>query len=366
MHEHSLYLQGGSTTGEIHRGLLHAAVNVPHDNFQAAVAYASLAGCQRLVTSFSERLRNWHKVTKRWLVSIDFGLTDPDALEFLTRLDRSEVRVPRAREVLAAALRPKVRFHNKLFLFSHSRRIDSMGLISGSANLTYSGLFLNNEQATGLIVVDAHGSIERQLLDRMVRVRIGLEQDFSAADPVTDSLAAEYREAWNRGRSASEDDNELVRRVSTPSRVAPLEMAAALALAGALWVEVGRVNENRGPGVPGNQIDLPRGIRVFFGFSTGEVPRNTLLGAVRIRFRDQVILRNMRFGNNYMEKLDLPIPGEGGPETYEYQTLLFRRSDDGSFEMELGTPATIRAWEERSQQFGRLFTMRGGRRYGIF
>jgi hypothetical protein len=75
----------------------------------------------------------------------------------------------------------------------------------------------------------------------------------------------------------------------------------------------------------------------------------------------------MRFGNNSMDKLNLPIPGDPGPETYRNQTLLFQRKSNGVFSMRLGSPQEINEWKRLSRQQATLFRMsNSGREYGTF
>jgi len=148
--------------------------------------------------------------------------------------------------------------------------------------------------------------------------------------------------------------------------VIPSDEAAALASANNLWLEIDYVVENRGRGEEGNQIDLKRGTRVFFGFGDGPLPKNSPIGTVRIRYGSYSTSRNLRFGNNQMDKLDLPIPGQEGPSTYRDQTLLFTREPDGSFRMTVGTPEEITNWKTRSRTMGTSFQMRSGRAYGVF
>jgi hypothetical protein len=73
----------------------------------------------------------------------------------------------------------------------------------------------------------------------------------------------------------------------------------------------------------------------------------------------------MRFGNNYMDKLDLPIPGIDGPPSYEDSVLRFEREPDGAFRLSLGTPSEVRRWKRSSERAGTLLTMRGGRQWGV-
>src|SRR5581483_10115396 len=93
-----------------------------------------------------------------------------------------------------------------------------------------------------------------------------------------------------------------------------------------LWVQVEELYKNRGPDKAGNQLDLPRGARVFFGFPADDVPRNTIFGNVVIVCDGyDPVVRSMRFGNNMMDKINLPVPGQHGPGTYDHSFLLFEK-----------------------------------------
>src|SRR5690349_13810067 len=84
-----------------------------------AVAYATLSGCERLVNRISAQIgqRHWERIEKQFVLSLDFGITEPDALKFLSELAKSEVRVA-APEVLGRpALVPQNAFHPKIYLF---------------------------------------------------------------------------------------------------------------------------------------------------------------------------------------------------------------------------------------------------------
>jgi hypothetical protein len=74
----------------------------------------------------------------------------------------------------------------------------------------------------------------------------------------------------------------------------------------------------------------------------------------------------MRFGNNLMDKLDLPLPDEEGPSTYRNTVLLFERLRPGEFQLRVGTPREISRWRSASRRAGTGYSMRGGRQYGVF
>ena len=60
---------------------------------RVAVAYATRSGCRDLATSFEGRM-DWRNLQKQWLVSIDFGTTEVEALRFLRDLPNSGCAFP--------------------------------------------------------------------------------------------------------------------------------------------------------------------------------------------------------------------------------------------------------------------------------
>lgn len=137
--------------------------------------------------------------------------------------------------------------------------------------------------------------------------------------------------------------------------VIPATQAAALAAASHFWIEIEYVVANRGRYEEGNQIDMQRGSRVFFGFGDRTLPKNSAIGTVRILYGTHSASRNLRFGNNSMDKLDLPIPSVEGPPSYSGHTLLFTRESPSSFHLGIGTAAEIAAWKAKSRAGGTLF-----------
>ena len=91
-------------------------------------------------------------------------------------------------------------------------------------------------------------------------------------------------------------------------------------------------------------------------------PLNSRLGDLRIRTpTGQVVERRLRFGNNSMEKLTLPIPEDHGYQCYDGKIL--------TFEIE-GDEVVLEAFEH--DDFFRIYgmhinscsEMQSGRRYG--
>ena len=110
--------------------------------------------------------------------------------------------------------------------------------------------------------------------------------------------------------------------------------------------------------------------RVYFGYPPDEVPRDTRVGYVAIRY-GQTIRDNfsLRYSNNAMDVLSLPIPGEEGPDKYDGQVLLFSRKVERgaiAFHVRLGTTRDAAHWRRLSNRIGGLVTMTSGRRWGVF
>jgi hypothetical protein len=141
--------------------------------------------------------------------------------------------------------------------------------------------------------------------------------------------------------------------------------------ADAIWIEVDELYKNLGPHKPGNQLDLPKWARTFFGFDSVEVDRNTVLGHVPVRVIGyEAVDRSVRYADNSMDKLNLPVPGSrDAPATYDHSTLLIEREvdDDGGGVTFVITPGQSGGQEAWKRRYGRGidFEMTGGRRYGL-
>lgn len=324
-------------------------------------AFASLKGA-RLLTEVLRESRSWSACSKRWVISIDGGVTEPMALRYLLRLRRSEVRVPNAEELLARKLKPIHRFHPKTLFFERKNAtFTATAIMVGSANLTCTGLCFSHEHAISASAVSnaLPGAISSGLdeleivIARATVIDAAFIDRYESIRPSTPLLPEDF------------EDDRAERILQEKPAVGPV-MAASLAAASHFWIEVEYVVANRGPREEGNQIDMQRGSRVFFGFDDQARPKNSPIGTVEILYGEHSAWRNLRFGNNSMDKLDLPIPTAEGPPSYTGQTLLFSRESPTAFRLTVGTANDIADWKRRSRASGTLFTMRSGRQFGVF
>jgi HKD family nuclease len=338
-----------------------------------AVAYATNAG----VNLLDQRLDSspaWEEASKRFLVSIDFGITEPRALVRLAGLPNAQVRVPNGLAVLAASLHPPNTFHAKSYLFRTATWTSPSALVVGSANLTASALAAGSEIVVKQSWTRSLSRSDRQHLRGAKPFLTWFEDAWATASPLEDVLS-EYEVLYRRKptpRTPPEERTPATRSYlgSGDDQEVSGPLTVQLAAARALWVRTDVLYHNRGPGKPGNQLDTPRGTRVFFGFPPDKVSKNTIFGYVRIRVQGYPsVTRSVRFGNNEMDKVNLPVPGSDGPESYDDAYLIFEHagtSENGRLHFTLtvtdkdGLDAHIQA----ATNFVNL-TMASGREYGL-
>lgn len=342
-----------------------AGANPDFVSMRVAMAYASGGGCRDLCKHFESSMPRWAKVRKEWLLSIDFGRTEPDAIAELGALPYSEVRLANGRTVLDRRLIPVRCFHPKTYVFESKDNV-AFGLFVGSANITLSGLHTGSEHATAHLWLPALSSEETAELARVKDRLRWWDEAWAKATRTEDATIREYTKL--RADVLLEDEAESVRPlVSRGDREVDLHPGLAWVNAKCLWVETHELYKNLGKNRPGNQLDLKRGTRVYFGFSAEVVPPKSIFGNVSLQFVGQPeVERSVRFGNNSMDKINLPIPGQEGPRTYDNSVILFERRGPGRFRMRLGNRSDREAWRKKSQAQGLVFEMAGGRTFGFF
>ncbi len=342
----------------------NAASTATFDKITVLVAYATKLGCEILIDALSNACPNWPSIRKTWAISLDFGHTEPNALEFLAHLPNSAVAIPNADMVLNSNLRPSVRFHPKLYILECTADPENTAVISGSCNLTRGGLYLNTEQATVSILRPPLAVDDRQTAAHIAVARTLIQEVLSAATPLDRKILSSYRDLW-KPDNLPPIEKDSHPRVLSPDPSIDVDKAMALATSSNLWLRVTpRVVPNLGPNRPGNQIDMQRGTRVFFGFDVANVPTNTRFGSVTVSFEGNATDQALRYGNNGMDKMDLPALNS--PRTYANRALLFHRRSDEAFELVIGSPQQAARWRNLSIHQGTLYRMKGGREFGVF
>lgn len=352
---------GGTLPGTIYSALLESA-RPGLTRIRVAVAYTTLAGCQVVFGQFSDLLLSrWRGVTKEFITSFDYGLTEPSALDYLQSLNNSEVRIASTGAIQRPSLRPERAFHAKAYMFDFIGPTGSRTeVVLGSANLTQRGLTVNDELATRT-VFDAD--------DDGVELAWSTLRDGS--EPLTPTLLEQYRSASQLlGRTRDANDN-----VERPPVVPGSYLAMGDAIAhnkvdpGAMfnfWIEAGSMSS----GGSNNQLELPRGANQYFGLDFQAYADNhETMGEVDLEVRGKILQRQLRWhGNNRMERIYLPTIQQGG---YNYAgTIILFTYVDSRFRVVVvpeGSPVA-NGWLQASLNGGHVFRVGGNsdRMCGLF
>lgn len=366
----SLVLQDASTgrVSAVIGQLAELGSSARFRRLRVAVAYASYSGCRDLVRDFEKRVEGWRRLHKRWLVSIDFGRTEAEALEYLESLPSSEVRIPEGMELLDHSLIPQRCFHPKTFILDSGADLADrpFAVFVGSGNLTLSGLHTGVEHGTSLLWLPPLRRREAAILRRIQSQLAWWDEAWRNADPLTAELLTRYRRS--RPSRPKEDTAHSVRSyVSSGRREVDTVPGLAWAHSRCFWIQTQQLYKNRGENRSGNQLDLRRGTRVYFGFPPNAVPRNTVLGSIKLQYDAMPHrARSVRFGDNSMDKVNLPIPDEDGPASYDNSVVHFERIGRKRFRVSLGNGQDLDLWRAKSQKQGMGYKMAGGREFGFY
>lgn len=331
-----------------------------------AVAYITNSGVHDLIQRVSNTLgEDWEAIPKRWITSFDYCRTEPVALDFLSSLPNSSIRIYDATFCLEHGGAPKVPFHPKAFLIRTNERDFAL---AGSGNMSRSGLARGIE--AGLVVsVNRVQADEPTATASIQAMRTWFSRAWRNSEPLTKSILASYRQVFEhkdnlKTPTPTEDD---VASTDTGRGALSTRDLQRLRVCRHFWIDAGNITKNRGPKLPGNQLMMKRLSRVFFGFGSSAVPENTHIGDVVIRFNGgQGTLFSLTYSDNKMDKLVLPIPDVGGPPGYDNKFLLFERIMPGVFNLSIGTKATKAHWLKKSKAVDGAFRMSSGREWGVF
>ena len=318
-----------------------------------AVAYATHSGVADLDSALSD-LPRWKKATKQWLVGIDYCRSDPFALKHLSDLPKSKVRVFDGNFVANRnGCVPRHSFHPKAYLLFGSGK---SAAVVGSGNLSRTGLQRGVEAAAAVRGSDAINDMRSWFRSQW--------QSATLLGDIDELYRKRHASLDNRRHPQASEDDAVPEMASKGSQLKPHHLRK-LRVCQHLWIESGNVTRNRGPRRPGNQLMMKRHSRVFFGFAAKNLSRDSAIGEVTIewggRWTDG---RSLRFSNNAMDVLTLPVPEEG--ESYDQQTLHFERVGVRAFKLIIGSRAAVSRWKQRSQAIDGILPMKGGRQWGVY
>lgn len=335
-------------------------------HFDVAVAYATSSGVTALTSTLEPFWTDWRK---RWLVGIDWCRSEPFALRRLLTVSKSQVRIhDGARLATTVGCTPSIPYHPKAYVL---RSASTVTVVSGSGNLSDNGLRRGHEVGSLLYVDGRRGEPENTLRTACQSVSVWFDDMWRRGSPLTTDLLRLYESRFDASRAqpSPTDDDVISPEQLERRRGLTREDLIQLRMASRLWIEAGNLHKNRGPGQAGNQLMMTPMTRVFFGFPAQDLPRDTRVGYVFIDYEGVPVERSLRFSNNSMDVLGLPVPGEEGPDAYDLEVLLFTKSataGNAHFTLALGTTADRVAWRRRSEVKRTLFTMTSGRRWGVF
>lgn len=329
-----------------------------------AAAYVTNAGIYDLLSEVHDvsNITQSH-IKKRWLTSFDYLRSEPGALSCLSNMSNAEVRVFEASKCLHGRGIPRVPFHPKSYLL---RNDEEEYLLAGSGNLSRSGLARGYE--TGILIGGNRSSdCDEQVVEAIDRAKEWFEQAWGTAVSLTPTLLSQYDELFQDAANLknpvpTEDD---IATTDTVSGALNSQDLRKLRVCSNLWIEAGNITQNRGRGLPGNQLMMKRMSRVFFGFPPEDWPENTMVGEIQISFNEgHYHTYSLSYSDNKMDKLGLPIPGTSGPDRYDGKCLLFTTRGPRQFALNLTSgKAQLR---RASKKVDGSFKMKSGREWGVF
>jgi HKD family nuclease len=309
-------------------------------------AYTTLAGCELLVPALAE-----HGALERGMTvitSFDYGITEPEALEYLKEHD-VVVRIANLGEGGAIAVRPGgSAYHAKAYLFDSD---ESTGVLVGSANLTRRALTVNVE------AVYAASDADAAVVDEQ------WDLAYAASVAVTPDLLEAYRALRPAQLGEPRDEREPLPPTPMP-RVGQLRTFADAYTDGdtdpaefnAMWVEAGSMSSSASHA----QLELPRHASMFFGFAFDQYDNlHHLIGYPQLHLRGSTFhdRRLTWHGDNRMERINLPTYAQSGVR-YPGTAIIFRRVDDGfAVQVRPWDSTDAEAWRQESAAAGTMYRL---------
>lgn len=312
---------------------------VGSEEYFGIFAYATQSGASSFSIAMSPAF--WAGTQSRWLFGLDYGRTQPQALRIINGKPNAKVRVHDGAWIVEQqGFLPRRDFHAKSSILAN-RTSGRSGMIVGSGNFSSNGLRKSIEAGASLCT-----EVQAEYESKIRNVETMANDLWAQATPLDDILEV-YEERWKADfASVTAEEAEVDQPTSDM-----------------FWIEAGYVTQNRGPDHPGNQIDFPRGMSRFFGFNPpANLARNSVIGTITFEPPSGgLVSRDLRLGNNLMEKITLPIPETHGLDLYDGKVLVFRRSGNQFKMWALEADDFLTAFGNRLYD---IKAMGSGRRYG--
>lgn len=304
-------------------------------------AYATQSGVAAFDLEFGSEF--WSNTNTRWLFGIDYGRTQPQAIRTLCGKPNAVVRVYDGDWLVdQTGFLPRRDFHPKTS-FLVRPDLNRIAAVTGSGNFSSNGLRKSVEAGTTIFADLSANDVN------VTEESWALANELWEASTPAEDIIDTYEQSWSGSFSRSEADPNVDNQIGGPKDI--------------FWIETGYVTRNRGQNKPGNQIDLPRGMSKYFGLTVPEgMPLNSTIGSIKFNTpTNGPVERNLRLGNNSMEKMTLPIPETHGFDIYDGKVLVFRRVGS-SFSLNALEAADFEA--TFGDRLSTVMSMGSGRRFG--
>lgn len=339
------------------------------------VAYASWSGIKLLQDELGNEV-SWQRIEKRFLAGIDWFRSNPIALDTLSSLPNSAVRIFDGRRLVdrKKPCYPFKSYHPKAFIFKKNTeaRVESIGVLAGSGNLSWNGLKKGCE-------LDLW--VQNTLVDNprdcqpLQNVCTWFSNMWSDSTPYV-QIKSKYRDLYDNNKKDSKKtaitEDDSFPEVSSRYRGLSPQDLNVLRSFDSFWINTGSMYSNLGRDTSGNQLDMKRFTRVFFGFPAENLAKNTAIGSIEISYNGYLHRdRHLRFGDNEMDKLDLPVPGTNSPNSYVNKVLVFSRRVTPAgivFNMQCNPNPSRKLYRSSSRRVNGLFKFGSGskREFGVF
>lgn len=295
------------------------------DTLQGAFVYVTEGGVKQLENGLSDSMGG---TTPKWLVSFDYGYSQPKAISRLNK--RGDVRVVGVEPLKERdTLNPNTRFHPKFIWIEEGKHHH---LMIGSSNLTESALTRNWESTVFLRSIRAdHSSIER--------------------------ISSWWEEVWDESTSINPDLLDWYENLREDTNIGPdkgaedhdrWEEASGLHDASVIWGHIGYTQ-----GGSRNQMDIPAQFGRFFLEDGDEWEVNAQYD-ISIKFEGKDWEQKVKYHEGSSQtRIYLPTKRRGtrledlfsgdrfDPESLRYYFIIFRRIGSYQFKMEILPPEEI-------------------------
>lgn len=349
---HPIFLAGSPHSPPDLRAVLRKAYETHDHEWQArfGFAYASESGLEVLLGAL-EGIESWATTSKRWILGLHQGITEPAAIQRIGSLENSQVRlfIPGERLTLESLLIGP-RFHAKTVCIDRSPNHILTCLLTGSANLTAAAL------ADAARNYEAGIALYSGLIPRNLGVAFNhwWEDAWNASTEVSEAIISQYIKLR---------DEFLRRNLDALTGFDPPSLRK-VKIASALWIEAGAMS-----GGSRNQVEFNRGLTAFFG-PIKLSSRTLRITAQRHVWDDRPLTPKTTTFGVEIWRLSLPTYNQGG-FAYPGKVIQFRRQQDSQgllFELDVADIDSLqyRRWRENAHRHGYLGITSGNRSYGFY